>query len=222
MKMKFLIILLSLFPLYAHSASEMSELLCPRASEKFLQLSKNNFLNMEDLVKTKLELRQAYEDLYFFMLEKPKDKGLLEEIKNIESTVSSVEQKRNRAKDNYNRVALDMGSYLTKTKKCWGQLSKDQKQKVSMLFSYILKEKRLLTFKSCMNSMDKTSAEAKKQYVVALELLNKKTEEKKLIESGKISQAKIKKLKEEEEKNCLGMNKDKYYEDQIKMYFFEK
>lgn len=215
---KFLITLL-LFPMIslANSSleSEKASLLCPRVAEKFPETTKKTLLNMEDIVKAKRDLKQAYEDIYFFMLDKNKDQAVLKELDGIEVTIKSVKEKHSRAKSNYNTSALEMGSYLTKAKKCWGSFNKDQKDLNSSLMNMILKEKLLSSFKDCSKKYDRQLDVAQEQYKLAILYKNKKIDEKKMVADGKIIQSRATQLSNDLGKLCVSMSKEEFYEDKI-------
>lgn len=210
--------LLILAPL-SSVAETVDTLVCPRSIDRFISTSKSTVFNMEDLVKVKTQMRTAYEDLYFFMLDKNKSKSVLEEIKNIDVTIQGLKTKEKRANDNYNKMAMEMGSYMTKTRRCWGNVSTTQKPQVNMLFDYILKEKRLSTFKECVKAMDETNETARKKYLLALDFMNKKREEKSVVAEGKVAGEKLKSLKEKEQKICKGMNVEGHFREIIQVYF---
>ena len=201
------------------TTDDVSSLLCPRSIERFVETGKSTLFNMEDLVETKNQIRQTYEDLYYFMLDKQKNKGLLEEMQHLDKTITGLKTKETRAQGNYNKVALEMGSYLTKTKRCWSSIPKENKAQINMLFDYILKEKRLSLFKECVKTMDNTSVEARKQYALATSFMNKKITEKEMVSQGRISQERIKILKTKQKDVCKGMDAEKYYQDYIQLYF---
>lgn len=217
--MKFLLPFLLLTIALPATAETVDTLLCPRSIDKFVETSKSTFFTMEDLVKSKNQLRQAYEDLYYFMLDKNKSKSLLEEIKGIDTTISGIKTKEKRAEDNYNKTALEMGSYLTKTRRCWSSVPKEKKQQVNMLFDYILKEKRLTTFKECVQAMEATNVVARKKYNLAQDFMNKRKTEKDVVAAGKVNADELKRLKEKEQNTCKGMNKESYYKDFVSLYF---
>ena len=190
-------------------------LLCPRVAERLVDTSKKTILHMEDIIKTKKTLKQAYEDIYFFMIDDKKDPSLTKEMSSIEVTIKGVKAKHSRAKENYNAEALEMGKYIPKARNCWGEFNAKQKKQFELISNFVSKDKTLTDFKTCQTKYDKAIEVARKQYDLAILYRNKNINEAKLVQEGKKLQTQAKNIMDPNDSKCSSMWEEVFYESKI-------